>query len=181
MKTIKIDTEAYMYENDYKGYVYCEDLFDETFVITGNPNYKGVASASWYCKAVEYLEELDEEVNPYSIIHVLEILFPDDEFEYTQITGYVQGEWQDVIYKKSEIENFDSQWLADFYFGYVAEIYDEEEDIGTYVSKSELWNVRDHGDLKQYIRDLLQIDDEEDFQVLKSNGYIMVQNWELCM
>ena len=51
-----------IYVNDnWKGYVFSEDKFDETFLITGNNNFKGTPKEdypSWYSKTKEVINEL---------------------------------------------------------------------------------------------------------------------------
>lgn len=177
MKTIKINETAFLDEGEWKGYVYPEEFFDEVFVIFGNPDYKGVKEASWFKKALEYLEENDRPETDVEILKALKILFPDDEYDYCSITGSVQGEWQQVIYKKKEVIGFDKEYLADFYFGYVAEVIDEEENLCEWTSYSELWDAEYKGNLKEYIRDLMQLGDE-DFRILKCDGHVTVPNWK---
>ena len=179
-RTIRIDSECYM-DDEWKGYIYGpEDEFDEVFVITGNNDYKEIASASWYNKAVEYLRDHDFDITYETITDVLRKLFPDDEFEWRTITGCVQGEYQEVLYKRNAITCDDInelfECLGDFYFGYVTEIYDEEENCATYVANSEMWKHDD--DLKEFIKDLLCVGDDEKVRFIKSNGYVMTKKWE---
>ena len=181
MRTIKIDNEcdsSILWSDEWKGYVYApEEEFDEVFVIKGNRDYNQHTSASWYQKALEYLEENDIYESNTNIMNALEKLFPNDTFKWSIIRGSCQGEWQDVIYKANAMED-DSGLiddLQDFYFGYVSEIYDEEENCVYCVSHTDMWKHEDN--LDNYIRNLCCIDDNEEIEILKSDGYSMVKNW----
>lgn len=185
MRTIKIDNDCNawdIYPNEWKGYVYAPEEFDEVFVIKGNKDFKETVDASWYKKVVEYLEENDIEETENSTLDALKKLYPKDTFKTETIRGCVQREWQEVIYKANAIICDDINELfecfADFYFGYITEIYDEEENCVTYVAHSEIWKHEHKGDLKEYIRSLMEIGDDEDVKFIKSNGYITVKSWE---
>ena len=187
MRTIKIDTEYdgfELYPDDWKGYVYGpEEEFDEVFVIKPGDRYTEINSASWYQKALEYMEENDINETEGNVLSTLRKLFPDDKFDSFAICGCVQGEYADVIYKANAFADECNikelrDCLGDFYFGYVTEIYDEEENCVIYVSNSEFWEVENEGNIEKYIRELIGIDDDEEVRIMKSNGYTMVKNWE---
>ena len=180
MRTIKIDTECNawdLYPNDWKGYIYGpEDEFDDVFVIVGNRHYNNITDATWYKTALEYIEEND--LPKSEIMSVLKKLYPNDEFGMFDITGYTQGEYQTVIYKLngSTFSNDFKEVFGDFYFGYVTEIIDAQENVHEYVADSEFWN-HETKDLDAFVRDILNIDDAEEIRILKSNGYTQVKNW----
>lgn len=181
MRTVKIDEECnrcYLYPDEWKGYIYApEDEFDEVFVINDSYN-NGNKNASWYKKAIEYLEENDINENETEILKALRKLYPNDTFDTFPITGYVQGEYADVIYKVNGSEWVDDlkEAFGDFYFGYVTELIDENENVHMYVSDSELWKYRN--ELEKFVRDILEIDEDEEIEILKSNGYTTIKNWE---
>lgn len=180
MRTVMIgDATCYDYDN-WKEFVYApEEEFDEVFVIFGNRDFKGVTNASWYQDAIKYISDNDLREMEYEIMEALQKLFPGDQFDLFVIRGCSQGEWQNVICKRSALETSDyeelKEDLADFYFGYVTEIYDEEENYCYHVSNSEMWKHKDN--LKEFVRELFSIDG--DFRLLKQNGFTKIPNWEV--
>lgn len=180
MRTIKIDTECNtwdLYPDEWKGYIYApEDEFDDVFVVVGNRDFDNITDAQWYRAALEYIKE--NGLPETEIMSVLNKLYPNDEFDRFDITGYVQREYQTVIYKVNG-SNFSDDFkevFGDFYFGHVTEIIDTQENAHEYVADSEFWKHEDN-DLEAFIRDLMYIDDDEEIEILKSNGYTTVKNW----
>lgn len=184
-RIIKIDTEpntwSYLYPDEWKGFIYGpEEEFDNVFVIVAPSDFNRSTDASWYQKAIEYLEENDIPNNETEVMKALKKLYPDDEFDTFDITGYVQGEYATVIYKVngSEFPDGFKECFGDFYFGYVTEFIDEEENVHNFIADSEFWEHEDK-DLRDFVCDIFNIDPDEDIEIMKSNGYTMVKNWEV--
>lgn len=182
MRTIKIDTECNawdLYPDEWKGYIYApQEEFDERFVVVAPRHFDSLTNAPWYEKAIEYLEENNIIENETEIIKALKKLYPNDKYDTFNITGYTQEEYATVVYKVNGVEWSDDlkEIFGDFYFGHVTEIIDEEENVHEYIADSEFWEHEDK-DLKAFICDMLQIDDNDEIEILKSNGYTTVKNW----
>lgn len=102
-RIIKIDTECNawdLYPDEWKGYIYGpQEEFDDIFVVVAPRHFTSLTDAPWYKKAVDYLEENDIPMNETEVMKALEKLYPDDKFDTFSITGYVQSEHAEVIYK----------------------------------------------------------------------------------
>ena len=111
---------------------------------------------------------------------VLKLLYPDDTFKTGTIRGYSQGDWQEYIVK----EDVDIDLLENFYFGKVSDIFVEMEDgenFSAVITDDELWELEENGNLKQYLRELCDLSDDEPIKILQADGYIQVLNWkEVC-
>ena len=182
-KRILIDTcpntwDLYDVVDGWKEYIYGpKEEFNEIFVVIVPKEFNSTEDASWYRKAIEYIENNDIDYGETEIINTLNKMYPDEKFDTFDITGYVQGEFATVLYKANGIEvsaDF-RECFGDFYFGHVTEIIDEEENVHDYVADSELWKHEDN--LDEFVRDVLQIDEDEEIEILKSDGYITVKNW----
>ena len=167
INTCPMDSSFYLSDGEWKSYIYAPvDEFDETFIVYGNPDYKGVTSASWYKSAIDYLEKHDIlPTETDDIIKALKELYPDTVFDRFHIIGYSQGEWQDVIYKAdavaSEIDNDFKDAFGNFYFGYVTEIINEDDNIHTYIGDDEYFVCRDDANFINVICEYVGVDPDD--------------------
>lgn len=207
MAVIKIDSTGngtfwlYGKNNEWKTYV-TED-FDEEVVLVGNRHMAEVTEASWYNRTEEILNDFDcyeelpddlteeqkEEIRRLYdeyyhteeiFMDVLKLLYPDDTFKTGTIRGYNQGDWQEYIVKG----DVDTDLLESFYFGKVSDIFVEMEDgenFSSVITDDYLWRLEANGNLKQYLRELCYLSDDEPIKILQADGYIQVPNWkEIC-
>lgn len=203
MTEIRIDNTGegtwwlYGYGEAWKDYVGCEN-FDEQVVLFGNRDCTSMTEASWYQRAKEilndidqydeYPEDLSEEINEklksiyekYNreeeiIFRFLKVLYPDDTFETGTIRGYCQGDWQNYIVKG----NVNTDLFEAFYFGNVADITvnNREEEFGDVITHDELWKAEKEG-LKTYLRKRYEIPENEEIKVLRADGMKQVYDWE---
>ena len=208
MRTIRINTQADCYwlfsGDEWKGYCGCtEEEFGETYVIKGNRDYKEIAEASWFEKATDLINDLEQEVDRkyftdltdaqygkakeviekcrYSddfdtIIKVLNILYPEDEFKSGTIRGYCQRDWQEVLYKVNVPHNL--ELLEAYYFGMITEIYDETENIVECVTDDAIWDAERKGEIEKFVRETLDIPENEEIKILMSDGYVTTIKWK---
>lgn len=184
----------------WKDYCGC-DNFDEEVVIFGNRNLCGVTNASWYQEAREILDDIDSyDIYPGDlyigandllkklyddctntddiILDVLRVLHPNEKFTMTQISGYCQGDWQNII-TKGDV-NIDL--IESFYFGKIAEVFvqDDGDSFCDVITHDELWEA-ERGDLKEYMRKRYEIPQHKEVKVFEADGKIQVPNWkEVC-
>lgn len=205
MRTIRISNSdiSWLYRDSeyWKNFCGCDD-FDETYVVFGNRDYAEIKNASWYCEAINLGGDLDngceredfdnltdEQYNKAkeiydncrcyddteTIIKFLEVLYPDDKFKTCVIRGYVQGDWNNVIYKANVTH--DINLLEAYYFGEVTEIFDEEGATAV-VTDDDLYKAKHEGRLKDLCYDLLDIDKEEEIKIYEDDGYITTIKWK---
>ena len=202
MVEIRIDTTGdgcwWLYNGAeiWKDYVGCED-FDEQVVLYGNRDYSGVKEASWYQKAKEivddinnyddYPEDMSEEnkekireILDYSHddvpVEVLRILYPDDEFKTGTIRGCSQGDWEHYIVKG----DVDVERLEAYYFGNVVDIFvkDNEEEYGGVMTCDELWDAEREG-YEKVFRERYEISEDEELKIYVVDRYIKTLDWKL--
>lgn len=202
MVEIRIDTTGdgcwWLYNGAeiWKDYVGCED-FDEQVVLYGNRDYSGVKEASWYQKAKEivddinnyddYPEDMSEEnkekireILDYSHddvpVEVLRILYPDDEFKTGTIRGCSQGDWEHYIVKG----DVDVERLEAYYFGNVVDIFvkDNEEEYGDVMTCDELWDAEREG-YEKVFRERYEISEDEELKIYVVDRYIKTLDWKL--
>lgn len=204
MRTIKINTEEtvwWLYDGEDSWKEHVSANFDETYVIKGNNDYKEIAEASWYKRAMDIIHDFEQEVEKeyftdltetqyreikeiidkcqYSddfgtIIKVLKVIYPKEKFETATIRGYCQGDWNDVLYKAN---GADVELLEAYYFGMVAEVYDETEHIYAVVTNDALWRAEMENKVEGLVRECCDIPDDEEIEIYKSNGYVKVTKW----
>lgn len=208
MATVRINTDDFCCIMDYKEAISgsVED-FAEAFVVAGNRDFIGIADASWYEKVRTMLTDLDcyYEFDEWKDIYseltdeqakqikelydkcrctediycdVLNIIYPGSKYVERTIRGYCQGDWQEVMYDSSKINDDVIDLLEAYYFGKIAEIYYEEENCVDYMTDDELWKVEREGTLVKEIRNIFGIDDTEELELYKSNGTVQVIKWE---
>lgn len=114
------------------------------------------------------------------MVEILNIIYPEKEFEVSTIRGYSQGEWQDVVCSKEDAKYID--YLEAYYFGKVTEIHfiDEEndDDCWEYVTDSELWQWEREDRVKEELLEHFGYKENEECEVYQSNGYTRVKNWK---
>lgn len=205
MITIKIDTDNpvdWLYANDdWKDYIDPEN-FDETYVIAGNLDYTECAEASWYKKVIDIIDRFDlyceredfddlddksynkvkkiydDARNPRDfdvIIKFLAVLYPDDTFKTATLHGYVQREWNDVLYKANVPHDIDL--LDAIYMGKIYDIYWEEEGVGSFVTHDQMWKAERDGKVRELMIDKFDLPEDEEIKIYKSNGYHKVLDW----
>ena len=180
----------------WKDYVGCED-FNEQVVLYGNRDYSGIEEASWYQKAKEIVDDINNyddypddmseenkekirEILDYSHddvpVEVLRILYPDDEFKTGTIRGYSQGDWEDYIVKG----DVDVEQLEAYYFGNVVDIFvkDNEEEYGDVMTCEELWDAEREG-YEKVFRERYGIPEDEELKIYVTDGYVQTLNWKL--
>ena len=196
----------YLYDLNDSWKEYCGvENFDETYVIKGNDSFHAHDTAEWYQKALELGSDLNlgcEKVDfpdltddqykkakeiydkcrcfddDKTVIEFLGVLYPNEEFETTTIRGYVQRDWQEVIYKKTPEVNI--KLLEAMYFGMLTEIWCEDEDgvtISGFVTDDQFWEAENNGTLKELVRDVLDIPSDEPIEIYKADGVIKTTNW----
>lgn len=202
MTEIRINTTGngcwwlYGSSETWKDYVGCED-FNEQVVLYGNRDYSGIEEASWYQKAKEIVDDINNyddypddmseenkekirEILDYSHddvpVEVLRILYPDDEFKTGTIRGYSQGDWEDYIVKG----DVDVEQLEAYYFGNVVDIFvkDNEEEYGDVMTCDELWDAEREG-YKKVFRERYGIPEDEELKIYVTDGYVQTLNWKL--
>lgn len=208
-KVIRIDTECeawflYSHGDEWMNCVCPDDKLKEKCVVYGNRDYQEYKEAKWYVQAVEILKDIDcghgedsirewynlskdlyskieelfDKCSYYEqiLLDVIKLLNPKKEFETTCIRGCVQREWQNVIYEK---DAFDTEILADFYFGKITEfslLEDDEYENTIFVADSQVPYKTD--DLKKFARELFEISEDEDVRIETSDGYVRVKQWK---
>lgn len=203
MVEIRIDNTGegtwWLYGNseNWKAYV-CGEEFDERVVLFGNRDYTGCTEATWYQRAKEVLNDIDcygeypddlsDETNAklkelYDkcrctediVLDVIRLLYPNDTFKSGTIRGYCQRDWQEYIVKG----DVDIDALESLYFGKVADISVDngEDSFGDVITHDELWKAEREG-LKEYMRKLYDIAEDEEIHILKADGYRQVVDWK---
>lgn len=202
MAEIRINTTGdgcwwlYGSSEDWKDYVGCED-FNEQVILYGNRNYNGIKEASWYQKAKEIVDDINnydeypedmseenkEEIRKILLsscddvpVEVLRILYPDDEFKTGTIRGYSQGDWEYYIVKG----DVDVERLEAYYFGNVVDIFvkDNEEEYGDVMTCEELWDAEREGYEKAF-RKRYEIPEDEELKIYVADGYVKTLNWKM--
>ena len=202
MREIRINTTGdgcwWLYNGSeiWKDYVGCED-FNEQVVLYGNRDYSGIEEASWYQKAKEIVDDINnyddypddmseenkEEIRKILLsscddvpVEVLRILYPDDEFKTGTIRGYSQGDWEYYIVKG----DVDVEQLEAYYFGNVVDIFvkDNEEKYSDVMTCEELWDAEREG-YEKVFRERYGIPEDEELKIYVADGYIQTLNWEL--
>ena len=189
-----------MYEEDWKteavglGGPEGLELFDETYVMTGNPLYHSHAKASWWKRMKEVVDdgepvELSDDnarrlneilKNPwgpqFSENQLAEIasIVSGKEIKYKVIRGYTQGEWQYVYY---DAAHGNADYLEAVYFNKMKTIEWESQCVCVYVTDDEFWEAERDGTVKELIQNLFDIGDEP-FEVYQVDGYVQVPNWK---
>jgi len=204
MRTIRIDTNEspyWLYDSCDSWKEYVSGDFDETYVIKGNRELKQITEASWYKRATDIISDFESEVEKeyftditetqydrlkeivdkckYSddfetVIKVLRVIYPEETFGTATIRGYVQRDWQKVLYK---VNGADIKLLEAYYFGMVNEVYDETENLCTVVTDDDLWNAERENKVGSLVREVCDIPDDEEIEIYKSDGYIKTTNW----
>lgn len=104
---------------------------------------------------------------------ILEIIYPDDTFKLKTIRGYSQSEWQEVLYKTTDLDEHAIDRLESFYFGQLAEIEIEDEDecitVGC-ITHDDLWEWERNNTLKKKLTEEYQLPPDAKF--FKSDGVI---------
>lgn len=180
----------------WKDYVGCED-FNEQVVLYGNRDYSGIEEASWYQKAKEIIDDINnyddypddmseenkEEIRKILLsscddvpMEVLRILYPDDEFKTGTIRGYSQGDWEYYIVKG----DVDVERLEAYYFGNVVDIFvkDNEEEYDDVMTCEELWDAEREG-YEKVFRERYGIPEDEELEIYVADGYIKTPDWKL--
>jgi len=197
---------SWIYFGDsWKEYV-AED-FDEKVVMFGNDRERTIENADWWITTKSLIEDLEyhdgdiEDLDgcyseeqlkkakelydncTYSddidfIIKMVKVLYPDMELERTEIRGYCQGDWQDVVYVKDSV---DINTLQAYYFGMLTDIRvvvnENEDDFGDVITDDELWEM-ERGDLKEELRKRYELDKDADIKIMKCDGYVQTKNWK---
>lgn len=184
----------------WKDYVH-ED-FDEYVVLYGNRSYNGCKEASWYERAMEILNDIDnwdeypdnlsDETNAklkklYDgcrnindiVVDVIQLLYPDDKFKCGTLRGYSQGDWEYYIVKG----DVDTELLEALYFNKISDVtvIDGDYNIGGFITDDDLWEAERNGTLKELLRERYDISDDEDVKIYKADGYKRIINWqEVC-
>lgn len=180
----------------WKDYVGCED-FNEQVVLYGNRDYSGIEEASWYQKAKEIVDDINnyddypddmseenkEEIRKILLsscddvpVEVLRILYPDDEFKTGTICGYSQGDWEYYIVKG----DVDVERLEAYYFGNVVDIFvkDNEEEYGDVMTCEELWDAEREG-YEKVFRERYEIPEDEELKIYVADGHVQTLNWKM--
>ena len=115
--------------------------FDEYVVLYGNRSYNGCKEASWYKRAMEILNDIDnwdeypdnlpDETNAklqklYDscrnindiVVDVIQLLYPEDKFKSGTLRGYCQGDWEYYIVKG----DVDTELLEALYFNKISDV-----------------------------------------------------------
>lgn len=116
-----------------------------------------------------------------TVVKFLKVLYPDDQFDTCTIRGYVQRDYNNVIYKVNAPH--DLKALESFYFGMVSEVYCEEENVVGVLTDDDIWNAERKGNIKKVCCDALGIDYEDDIKVYIADGYTIAEytqviNWK---
>ena len=115
------------------------------------------------------------------ICAVLNIIYPDTEYKESTIRGYNQGDWQNVLYDTSKANDKDIEMLEAIYFGQINEVSYGDEESGycsTFITDNELWKREREGTIEKYVREVFQIDKDEDIEIFISDGYIRTTKWK---
>ena len=194
MIEIRIDNTGdgcdWLYGKDklWKNYVH-ED-FDEHVVLYGNRSYNGCTAASWYERAMEilndidnwdeYPEDLPEEINAklkelYDgcrnindiVVDVIRLLYPNDEFECGILRGYCQGDWEYYIVKG----DVDTELLEALYFNKISDVtvIDGDDNIGGFITDDALWEAKREDKLKEVLMEQFDIPDDEEIKIYKAD------------
>lgn len=204
MRTIKINTNEapfWLYDSYDSWKEEVSENFDEIYVIKGNRDYKEIVEASWYKRAMDLIHNFEQEVEKewftdltetqyneikeiidkcrYSddfatILKVLKVIYPEEKFETATIRGYCQGDWNEVLYK---VNGADIELLEAYYFGMVAEVFDETENFNAVVTDDALWKAERENKVESLVRECCYIPDDEEIEIYKSDGYVKVINW----
>lgn len=191
----------------WKNYV-CEN-FDETFVLSGNRHMYELKDASWYKRAENLLNDLDasdyenlvaadydmtnEQLEKAINAHIdpkldglhlrkslIEIMNPNDSFEITTIRGYNQSDWQNVLYKKTGLDDPIITTLSTYYFGKLVEIiieYDDDQTVVGCMTHDDLWENERDGTLKKTLCEEYDLVMKQT-KFVKSNGVITTVRYE---
>nr|WP_270249043.1 hypothetical protein [Coprococcus catus] len=196
------DSCYWLYGKDelWKNYVH-ED-FDEHVVLYGNRSYNGCKEASWYERAMEILNDIDNwdeypedlpgETNEklkelYDgcrnindiVVDVIKLLYPNDKFKSGTLTGYCQGDWEYYIVKG----DVDTELLEALYFNKIVDVtvIDGNDNISGFITDDDLWKAERNGTLGKLLRERFDIPDEEDVKIYKADGYKKIIDWqEVC-
>jgi hypothetical protein len=135
--------------------------------------------AEAYKKIVEYYGEKRHNSKLDMIKYLAGLLYPNDTFEATSIHGYSQSDWQNVIYKSTNVDKTVVEKLSAFYFGKISEIIVETED-GTMVDvmiDDDLWEHERNDTLKSYLCETYELD-QESTEFCKSSGIVQTTRYE---
>ena len=204
MRTIKINTNEapfWLYDSCDSWKEEVSENFDEIYVIKGNRDYKEIAKASWYKRVMDLIHDFEQAVEQefftditetqynqikeiidkcrYSddfgtVLKVLAVIYPEEKFETATIRGYCQRDWQEVLYKA---DGADTKRLEAYYFGMVAEVYDETENVSAVITDDALWEAERENKVEELVRKCCDIPDDEEIEIYKSDGYVRVTNW----
>lgn len=87
-----------------------------------------------------------------NIKKIVEIMNPDDTFVATSISGYSQGDWQNVLYKSTNTDDSIKDRLETYYFGKLSEIIIEDDNgeiMVDCISHDALWEKERNNTLKE--------------------------------
>ena len=110
----------------------------------------------------------------HMIKNLVEIMNPNDSFEIATIRGYNQSDWQNVLYKKTGLDDTIITTLSTYYFGKLVEIiieYDDDQIVVGCMTHDDLWQNTNDGTLKKTLCEEYDLKIKET-KFLKSNGVI---------
>lgn len=151
------------------------DLDDEEDAKLLRENYTKYSDEQWK-SIVEIYQNCKYSDSDDTYLKVLHIIYPNDKWERGTICGYCQSDWNNVLYKANDIKNLDL--LEAYYFGMVADIYDETEGVSAVVTNDTLWKAQRENTLRELINELLDIPKDEEIEVYESDGYIQQTKWK---
>lgn len=111
-----------------------------------------------------------------TILDVVNILYPDRQFDIGCIKGYCQGDYAEVIYDKRN-ENVIVD-IECWFFGKMSEIHDSIDNCYTPITDEELWEHERKGDIKKWILDLYGYSEDTPCTIMESDGYRQVKQWK---
>lgn len=151
------------------------DWNDKDDVASTRQYYHDYSDEQWkaICKIYDECKVSDSDD---TYLKVLQILHPEEKWEIGTIRGYSQSEWNDVLYKATNVENLDT--LEAYYYGHLTELYDETENVTAIVTHDKLWEAERENKLGELIRNYLDIPKDEEIHVQESDGTIQVTKWK---
>ena len=132
--------------NDIENYSYSEDDWqgptDNVLVIDGwvydiedyaRDTGLSIENAKRFAQDVINYGEFEED-DTKTLVNVLNAIYGDDKYEFSEIRGYSQGDYANVIYNKEFIDNDTLNDIESFYFGGYYDIHIEDTDGENYWS-----------------------------------------------
>lgn len=125
------------------------------------------------CENCRYSDDTD------FLVKILNILYLEDQFKFSEISGYSQGDYAEVVFKADFEPLVDS--LSSYYFNKLTEVerIDEDEDsCWDVLEDSELWALEQKGNLKEELLSRFGYPKETKSKVLIADGYIRQIRWK---